>query len=183
MHLRILHYKTVTSTNDVALEFANAGASEWTVVASEFQSKGRGRWTRRWSSPRGKGLLFSILLRPRLRPSSAGILTHLAAKSVAEALKVQVGLAAKLKRPNDVLVGGKKIAGILTEARGNGKSMDYVVVGVGLNVSSRRLDIPAEATSIYLETGLQTERDGILNEILGAFRRHYEQLVAHDGQK
>ena len=180
---RILHYKTVTSTNDLALEFAKAGASEWTVIVSEFQSKGRGRLARRWSSPRGKGLLFSILLRPRLRPSSAGILTHLAAKSVAEVLKDQAGLAAKLKRPNDVLVGGKKIAGILTEARGNGKSMDYVVVGIGLNVISRKRDIPAQATSIYLETGLQMDRGGILDGILGSFRRHYEELVENHGQK
>ena len=170
MNFRILHYDTVDSTNDLALEFAREGAAEGTVVAADYQTHGRGRFKRRWVSPRGAGLLFSIVLRPTLKTSAAPILTHWAAQSIREILQEKFALPATLKRPNDVLVGGKKIAGILTEARGQGSRVEYVVLGVGLNVNTKRQGLLRTATSIFLETGKKVKKDGLLEDILGIFK-------------
>ncbi|MBI1977754.1 MAG: biotin--[acetyl-CoA-carboxylase] ligase [Candidatus Omnitrophica bacterium] len=177
MNFRILHYKTLDSTNDLALEFAREGASEGTVIVTEYQKHGRGRFRRKWFSPRGKGLLFSIILRPNLEASSVSILTHLAAKSVQKVLKEVFHLPAKLKRPNDLLVNGKKICGILTEASGQGRAIKYVVVGIGLNVSAGKKDLLRMATSILAETGKRVEQKELLERILFHFAVEYRSLV------
>ena len=176
MKYRILHYDTLASTNDLALSFARQLACEGTVVVSDYQTHGRGRFRRRWISPRGKGLLFSIVLRPNLKASSAPILTHLAAQSVAEVLKRRFHLPAKLKKPNDVLVGDKKIAGILTEASGAQDRLEYVIVGIGLNVNSSHRELLRKATSVYLETGQEVEKKPLLEEILSTFLSKYNKV-------
>ena len=176
MNFRILHYNTLDSTNTLAIKLAREGASEGAVVVSDYQTHGRGRFKRRWISPRGTGLLFSIILRPDLKPASAAILTHLAAQSVAEVLKEKFKLEAKLKKPNDVLIGGKKIAGILTEASGNQHDLDYVVVGIGLNVNGRRKGMMRSATSVYLEVQKRVDKEVILTKILSIFQDKYEHL-------
>ena len=176
MRFRTLHYKTLDSTNNLAIHFAREGASEGTVIVSEYQTHGRGRFNRRWSSPRGKNLLFSILLRPNLKSSSASILTHVAAQSVADVLKQKFNLPVKLKRPNDVLVGGKKIAGILTESSAYYHRVVYVAVGIGLNVNTSCKELPRTATSIYAETNQKAEKTKILDEILEVFKMKYQRL-------
>lgn len=177
MKFRILHYKTLDSTNDSALELAREGASEGTVIVTEYQKQGRGRFERKWFSPRGKGLLFSIILRPNLQASSVSILTHVAAKAVQEVLKEAFHLAAKLKRPNDVLVNGKKICGILTEASGQGHAISYVVLGIGLNVNTGKKDLLRTATSILAETGKPAEQEELLERILSRFAVEYRSVV------
>lgn len=176
MNFRILHYRTLDSTNNLALRLAREGAAEGVVVVSDFQTRGRGRFKRRWFSPRGKGLLFSIILRPRLKTSSASILTHVAAQAVRDTLNHRFDLPGKLKRPNDVLVNGKKIAGILTESSGNHRGLDYVVVGIGLNVNTGRRGLVRNATSLAVETGACSELRDILLELLAAFRIKYEAV-------
>ena len=171
-----MHYKTLDSTNNLALQFARVDAREGAVIAADFQTQGRGRFKRRWISARGKGLLFSIILRPHLKASEAPILTHLAAQSVAEALKSSFNLEAKLKRPNDVLVKGKKIAGILTESSGSGSRLDYVVMGIGLNLNHRPKELLHSATSIYVETGKQADHKQVLAEILARFSEKYNRV-------
>ncbi len=173
MNLRILHYDRLPSTNDLALELASKKAAEGTVIVSDYQTHGRGRFKRKWVSRPGKNLLFSIVLKPRFSAQTAPILTHLAARSVASILKKQFSLPAKLKRPNDVLVGEKKISGILTEAASSNGRMEYVVVGIGLNVNSRKGDLPAGATSIYLETDQKIDPSEILDLILNHFWNQY----------
>lgn len=173
MRFRILHYRTLDSTNDLALEFAREGAREGTVVYAEYQKRGRGRFKRRWLSPRGTGLLFSIILRPKMKMSSASIITHWAAQSVAEVLRKRFNLPAQLKRPNDILVGGKKIAGILTESSGTGQKLEHVVVGIGVNVNTTRAKLLKSATSINLEFGKKVVNDEVLLDILSAFRAKY----------
>lgn len=175
MNFRILHYDTLDSTNDLAISFAKEGAEEGTVVSAEFQKKGRGRFKRTWLSPRGKGLLFSIILRPKLKTSEAPILTHLAAQAVLETLIAHFNLPAKLKKPNDVLVGRKKICGILTESSTVKQKLDYVVVGIGLNVNHMKKDLPNSATSIFMETKKKVEKEPLLLDILDRFRAKYEQ--------
>ena len=176
MAFRILYYETVESTNDLALQFAKEGAAEGTVIAADFQTKGRGRQKREWISPRGKGLLFSVILRPALSASSAPILTHLAGEAVAEALKKEAGLACTLKKPNDVLVGGKKIAGILTESSGTGDRIDYVVIGIGLNVTTEKRHLLKTATSIWVEIGKKVAKEALLTQILSLFWAKYGKI-------
>ena len=178
MRFRILHYDILDSTNNLAIAFAREGAEEGTVVCAEYQTHGRGRFNRRWVSPRGKNLLFSIILRPKLTSSEAPILTQWAAQSVAEVLKRHFKLQAKLKRPNDVLVGSKKIAGILTESSAYHHRLEYVVVGFGINVNVKGGKLFKTATSVYLETGKEAEKDKILLEVLEAFRSKYQPVSA-----
>lgn len=173
MNLRILHYDRLSSTNDLALELASKKAAEGTVIVADYQTRGRGRFKRKWVSRPGKNLLFSILLKPRFSAQTAPILTHFAARSVASVLQKQFSLAPKLKKPNDVLVGGKKISGVLTEAASLNDRMEYVVVGIGLNVNSRKGDLPVRATSIYLETAKKADPSAILDLILDDFKKAY----------
>lgn len=178
MRFRILHYETLDSTNNLALHLAREGAHEGTVVAADFQTKGRGRFKRRWISPKGKGLLFSIILRPQLKTSAASILTHLTARSVAEVLKTSFELPVKLKRPNDVLVNGKKIAGILTESSGNHHQLEYVVAGIGLNLNMKPKELLRTATSVYIETKKAVkDKEELLAKILSSFRSKYEAVT------
>ena len=176
MNFRILHYDSLNSTNDLTLQFAKDGAEEGVVVVSEFQKKGRGRYDRTWISPKGKGLLFSILLRPKLKASGAPILTHLAAQAVQEALVELYELPVKLKKPNDVLVREKKICGILTESSLINQKIEYVVLGVGINVTSTQKELLNSATSIYVETKKKVEKEPLLLDILQRFRAKYEEL-------
>lgn len=181
MNFRILHYDQLPSTNDLALELASKDASEGTVVLTDHQTQGRGRFRKKWASRPEKDLLFSILLRPRLSPSAVPILTHFAARSVASVLEEEFSLPAKLKKPNDVLVEGKKISGILTEGSSSKNRMDYCIVGIGLNVNSRKRDLPAGATSIYLETEKKADKFSILDSILNHFWKEYSEAVIADG--
>ncbi len=177
MHFRILHYKTLDSTNNLAIHFAKEGAEEGAVITTDYQTQGRGRFKRRWQSPRGKGLLFSILLRPNLKSSSVSILTHLAAQSIADILRKSFELPVKLKKPNDVLVNGKKIAGILTESSAHHHRIEYVVIGIGLNVNTPRKDLLKTATSVYAETKEKANLGQTFEEILKAFKTRYLELI------
>ena len=176
MNFRILHYDTLDSTNNLAITFAKEKAAEGTVVVSEFQTKGRGRFDRTWLSPRGKGLLFSLILYPKLKAGEAPILTYLAAEAVAESLSSQFNLPAKLKKPNDVLIRDKKICGILTESSGVKQKMDYVVVGIGLNVNSEQKNLIDSVTSIRIETKKKVEKEPLLIDILERFGTKYEEI-------
>ena len=176
MPFRILHYESLDSTNNLALTFAKQGAQEGTVIVAEYQTKGRGRFERTWISPKGKGLLFSFILRPSLSTASLPILTHIAAQSVADLLKKDFHLAAKLKKPNDVLVGQKKIAGILTESSTINQKTDYVVVGIGLNVNTESRHLLDTATSIYAETKKKSDKGPILKRFLSIFWEKYQEI-------
>lgn len=177
MNFRILHYDALDSTSDLALTFAREGANEGTVVTSDFQMKGRGRFDRKWSSPRNKGLLFSLILRPQMKPLQVPILTHLAAQSISEMLSARFHLPAKLKKPNDVLINGKKICGILTESSTLRQKLEYVVVGVGLNVNSETKELMDSATSIRVEIKKKVEQDPLLLDILDRFNQKYMGIV------
>jgi BirA family biotin operon repressor/biotin-[acetyl-CoA-carboxylase] ligase len=169
----------VGSTNDEARRLAEAGAAEGTLVTAETQTAGRGRAGRRWLTPPGAGLAFSVVLRPRLAPSQAGGLTMLAGLAVCEAIESATGLAASLKWPNDVLVGGKKAGGILVENELEGDQLAYAIVGIGLNVSQAP---PAEqvlfpATALASEAGRPVERLRLLRACLERIEARYAQLA------
>jgi BirA family biotin operon repressor/biotin-[acetyl-CoA-carboxylase] ligase len=159
---QVVHwYEEVGSTNDRAKELADEGAEHGEVVVAEAQTAGRGRRGRTWSSPARKNLYFSVVLRPDLPPSRAPELTLVASVAVCEALQ-QAGVDARIKWPNDLLVSGRKIAGILTELAADPDCVQWVVLGVGVNVNARAEDFPAEvrgeATSILLERGQAAPR-------------------------
>jgi BirA family biotin operon repressor/biotin-[acetyl-CoA-carboxylase] ligase len=154
---RELHwYAELPSTSDRAKDLADEGAEHGEVVIAEAQTAGRGRRGRVWTSPAGRNLAFSVVLRPDLPPARAPELTLVASIAVCDALR-QAGVAAGIKWPNDVLAGGKKLAGILTELAAEPDRVHWVVIGVGVNVNARTEDFPeelrGEVTSILLERG------------------------------
>jgi BirA family transcriptional regulator, biotin operon repressor / biotin---[acetyl-CoA-carboxylase] ligase len=146
---------------------------EGTTVATDLQTQGRGRLGRTWETPPGQALLFSVLLHPRPPMALWPELSLVAGDAVAAALRAETGVAAGLSHPNDVLIEGRKVAGILPEA-----SVGRVVLGVGLNVNQKREELPAEtpkpATSIRVETGRQWPRGRLLAAILLELERRYD---------
>ncbi len=157
------------STNADLLADARSGLAEGAVLVAGAQSAGRGRMGRQWVSPPGAALTFSVLLRPGVvPPASRGWLPLLAGVAVATAIRAETGVDARLKWPNDVQVNGAKLAGILAEQAGAA-----IVVGIGINVSSGRDDLPvASATSLALE-GADASPGGLLVRVLGEFGRWY----------
>ena len=159
---QVLHCREeLESTSDLAKELAEQGAAHGEVVIAEKQTAGRGRRGRTWSSPAGKNLYLSAVLRPQLPPQRAAELTLVASLAVCDACR-QAGVDAGIKWPNDVLVGGRKVAGILTELAAVPDLVHWVVVGIGVNLNAGRDDFPEElrdqATSLALERGQPVPR-------------------------
>lgn len=172
MKFKILHYGSVDSTNTKAKELSEKGAKEGTVILADYQTKGRGRLNRRWHSKKGKDLLFSVILRPKHLPvNSASIITKQVGMMIQDFLISEYQLNAKMKHPNDILIDGKKICGILVEGSAGLKTMDYLIVGIGININSTQKDLIPRATSLYLETDQKENRLDVLKGILTAFRK------------
>lgn len=175
-------FKTTTSTNDVVEKLARDGVGEGVVVFAEAQTQGRGRLGRRWISPVGKGLWFSVLLRPALRPQEATKLTVMAATAVRRAMANHTGLTIEIKWPNDLLVSGRKVAGILTELSAEPDRVRHVVLGIGVDVNLNPADFPqhlrATATSLKAELGRSVSRPALAAEILRELDDAYAQLRA-----
>jgi BirA family biotin operon repressor/biotin-[acetyl-CoA-carboxylase] ligase len=161
--------QSVGSTNDLVTTAARAGQPEGLVVVAEHQTGGRGRLDRQWVSPPRAGLTFSVLLRPAVPPAVRPWLPLLLAACAAEAVSARCDLDVSLKWPNDLLVAGRKVGGVLAESTG-----DAVVVGFGLNVSTRRDELPRDdATSLALETGGPVDRGPLLLALLRAMGPAY----------
>ncbi len=173
---KIVYYDTVNSTMDVAFGLGMNKAPEGTVVLSEGQSKGRGRMGREWASPKGKGIYASIILRPRLTPTQAAKLTLLSGVAICGAIKNKTNCDARIKWPNDILIHGKKVAGILTELSAETDRVKFVVIGIGLNVNSKSDSLPVGATSLRSELKKQISRVELLQEILQEMEKWYECL-------
>jgi BirA family biotin operon repressor/biotin-[acetyl-CoA-carboxylase] ligase len=174
---RVLHFDRVGSTMDVARKLAETGAEEGTLVIAETQEAGRGRLGRAWASAHGLGLWFSLVLRPRLLPAQVAKTTLLAAVAMAEAVQQVTGLGPGIKWPNDLYLGGRKVCGILTELKGQADAVEYLVLGVGVNVNQREEDFPPElrrqATSLLLVGGGRVERTALLASFLREFEARY----------
>lgn len=157
---RTYHYhESIGSTNDRAMDLARRGAPHGTTVVAEEQTEGRGRLRRPWHSPKGKGLYFSMILRPDVPPRHGPESTLVTALALARCLRAQWALDARIKWPNDVLISGKKVAGILTEMQSDPDRIQFLVVGVGLNVWHREEDLPAEAMYPATSLALEWERE------------------------
>jgi BirA family biotin operon repressor/biotin-[acetyl-CoA-carboxylase] ligase len=171
-------HASLGSTNDEAKRLADAGAPEGVLVLAETQTAGRGRQGRRWLTPPGTALALSLLLRPVLEPQHATRVTMLAGLAVCEALEQAAGIQPALKWPNDVLLDGRKAGGILVETGLSGEQLDYVVVGIGLNVSAAP---PPEAvlfpaTAVATATGRPVDRLALLRAILERLEAGYGDL-------
>lgn len=178
----IVYFTELESTNRKAKEMAAQGASEGTLVVAETQTRGRGRIGRSWYSPFQAGIYASLILRPKLPPNETPKITLVTGVSVAEALLAVTSLRPDIKWPNDILVRGRKICGILTETSTEMDAIDFVVVGVGINVNTREFpdDLKEIATSVYLETGKTFDRVMLLQEFLLQFERLYATFL-HSG--
>lgn len=183
MGRRVIYYRSVGSTNDVAKELAVRGAPEGMLVIAEEQTAGRGRLGRRWLAPSGTSLLMSLLFRPYfLAPYQAQRLTMICSLAVVEAIEAVTGLTAAIKWPNDIMVRGKKAGGILTELGATGHRLDYAVVGLGLNVNldfgAAMGELAATATSLSQELGREVSRRALLWRILENIESRYRRLQA-----
>lgn len=165
------HFDSVDSTNEVAKRLAAKGEANKTVVVSEEQTAGKGRLNRDWVSKKGANLMFSILLRPDFRPQDASKVPIIAAVAVAQSLRNFAKLDAKVKWPNDVLVDGKKLCGIRCEMASDFDRIEYLVVGIGVNVNQVVFprDIAEKATSVRGETNRTISRPQLLLSILTDF--------------
>ena len=176
------HFDEVASTNDLAKELAAKGAPEGTLVVAEAQTGGRGRLGRQWDSPPGTGLYVSLLLRPPLPPTEMPQITLTTAVAVARALKRVTGAAPGIKWPNDLLLAGRKLGGILTEMETESEQIRHVVVGLGLNVNNPAFPEELEpiATSLVLATGRRHSRLEILQAWLEEFEELYGRFLARE---
>lgn len=182
---RIVFYDRVGSTNDVAKQLADAGEPEGTVIIADEQTAGRGRLGRAWVAPPHSSILMSLVLRPNLAPSQTARVTMAVALGACEAICAETGLAVQIKWPNDLLVHGKKIAGILLEAGIVGDALEYVIVGIGINVNfnvASIAEVSNDATTIADELERPFPRVRLVQALLQSIEEYYlrvnENLVS-----
>ncbi len=175
-------FEQTTSTNDVVEKLARDGVKEGVVVFAESQTKGRGRLGRKWLSPTRKGLWFSILLRPDLRPQEATRLIVASATALRRAIQTVTGISAEIKWPNDLLVGGKKVVGILTEMSAEVDRVRYVILGIGVDVNQDADEFPPDlrklATSLKAASGEAVSRADLATQILRELDKDYARIGA-----
>jgi BirA family biotin operon repressor/biotin-[acetyl-CoA-carboxylase] ligase len=173
----IVAFEKIDSTNFKAKELAEKGYCEGTVVLSLEQTQGRGRFDRNWESPLG-GLYFSIILRPNIKPKQATILPLLGALTVCKTITESTDLDVKIKWPNDVLINSKKSTGILLESDFKDDSINYVILGIGINlnieISQLSKDLKASSTSISNEIGIKLDYFDFFRKILSNLEKYYK---------
>lgn len=178
---RVFCFRSIASTNDTGFLMAESGAKEGTLLIADRQSKGKGRLGRSWHSPPKVGLWFSLILRPKVLPSQAPGLSLAAALALAETIEAYTSLEVEIKWPNDCLINGRKVAGILTELSAELDKINFVVVGVGVNVNHKKSDFPLslrrKATSLFLASNKSISRVRLLQDFLVRFEEIYSQFV------
>ena len=180
---RLEFLKTSGSTNADAFRFAEDGAVEGTVVLADTQTGGKGRRGRVWTSPAGVNLYCSVVLRPAIMPHEAPQLTFLSAVAVARAIELTTKLAPKIKWPNDLLISGKKVAGLLNEMSAETDGINFVILGIGVNLNMTADQFPDDlrhpATSIFLESGVRVDRSQFTSTMLNELDRLYGDFLVH----
>ncbi len=176
---RFYHFFKIDSTNRVAMELAFAGEEEGAVILAEEQTEGRGRAGRKWYSEVGSGIYVTLLLRPRLSPVQAPLLTLLAGISLHSVILAHTGLHTEVKWPNDILMDGKKLGGILTEMHAEPTQVRFVIVGIGVNVNQEKFptELSSIATSLRMESGRPQSRLELLVRLLREFESDYNRFL------
>ena len=170
------YYDEIDSTNNRAKALGEAGGADGTLFVAETQTAGKGRRGRCWQSPAGSSISMSILLRPVMNPSDAPMLTLVMAYAATKALREKTELDIGIKWPNDLVVSGKKISGILTEMSAEIDYINHVVIGVGINVNQDTFpdDIKETASSLKMELGKRIKRSGLIAAVMKNFEKYYE---------
>jgi BirA family biotin operon repressor/biotin-[acetyl-CoA-carboxylase] ligase len=176
---KIIHFFRIESTNTAALALAAKGAAHGTAVLAEEQTAGRGRFGRTWFSEKSSGIYVSVILRPDLSPAAAPALTLMAGVATHRAVSGVTGLPVDIRWPNDLIVNGKKVCGILTEMNAEVGRLHYVVIGIGINVNQRAMpaEIESIATSLRMEGARFYSRQQILVTLFRELEKHYRTLL------
>jgi BirA family biotin operon repressor/biotin-[acetyl-CoA-carboxylase] ligase len=178
----IVYFAETDSTNHRAALLAEAGAADGTVIVAEAQSAGKGRLGRRWTSPTGVNLYLSIILRPAIAPRAAPLLTFLSSLATARAIELECGLRPTVKWPNDVLLGGCKVAGLLNEMNAETERVNYVILGIGVNLNMTQEQFPTDlrypATSLALELQRPVDRVRFCRRLLSEIDLLYRDYPA-----
>ncbi|WP_342745653.1 biotin--[acetyl-CoA-carboxylase] ligase [Sediminibacillus massiliensis] len=180
---RVIHKKEVLSTQIIGHQLAAEGAPEGTVVIADEQTAGKGRMNRKWHSAKGEGIWMSIVLRPGIMPHIAPQITLMTATVLANAIQEVTGLNPQIKWPNDIMINGRKTAGILTEMQAEQDQVQYIVLGIGMNVNQLETAMPAElhkkATSLRQETGQLWNLNTLIQTILSNFESAYDHFLQY----
>ncbi len=172
----VYHYETTDSTNNRAYELAEQGEPEGTVVVAESQTHGKGRIGRKWVSPKGGGIYMSLILRPDVEIDEVPSVTLVAAVAITRAIKNIIGINARIKWPNDIFYSEKKVCGILTEIKAQPGRVDFLILGVGINVNTTVGKLPAGSTSLKHETGYPINRAQLMRCILEELEKYYKKF-------
>jgi len=179
---KIISLPETVSTNAVAFKMAEAGAEEGSVVIAECQTGGKGRLGRKWASPAGVNLYCSIILRPPIQPVAAPQLTFLSVIAAARAIEQLTPLKPRIKWPNDILINGKKVAGLLNEMSAETDKVNFVILGIGVNLNMSAEQFPEDlrhpATSLYIETGEKVDRTVFTRVMLQELDSLYSTFLA-----
>ncbi|MCI9122765.1 MAG: biotin--[acetyl-CoA-carboxylase] ligase [Eubacterium sp.] len=172
---KIYYEPVMGSTNTRAMQLAEEGAPHGTLVVTDRQDNGRGRRGRKWETPPGTAIAMTFLLRPKIRPNNASMLTIVAAMAVVRGIEDETGLKVGIKWPNDIIINSKKVSGILTEMSAQIDYVNHIVIGIGINVQTE--DFPEElrdiATSLYLELGRKINRAALIEKICEYFETYF----------
>ncbi|MGN0135688.1 biotin--[acetyl-CoA-carboxylase] ligase [Anaerotignum sp.] len=180
----VYFYEETDTTNDRIRDLAGEGAPEGTLAIAEQQTAGRGRKGRPWQAPAGTGVWMSLLLRPNIQPVQASVLTLLAGMALTEAVEEVTGMKPGIKWPNDILLNGRKLAGILTEMDCDMETIHSVTVGMGINVNTREFpeELQKIATSLYLEGGREYDRCEVVARSMAHMEALYGEFLAAGGR-
>ena len=176
----VLYFDTIDSTNTKAQELAEKGYPSGTLVVADKQESGKGRRGRSWVSPSGTGIFMTLMIKPDINPNNASMLTLVAALAVAKAITSVTGEEAMIKWPNDIVVNGKKVCGILTEMNAQFDYINHIVVGIGINVHNESFpeEISQMASSLMIEAGgKRFHRAQIIAETMAYFEQHYDTFL------
>lgn len=176
----VLYFDTIDSTNTKAQELAEKGYPSGTLVVADKQESGKGRRGRSWVSPSGTGIFMTLMIKPDINPNNASMLTLVAALAVAKAITSVTGEEALIKWPNDIVVNGKKVCGILTEMNAQFDYINHIVVGIGINVHNESFpeEISQMASSLTIEAGgKRFHRAQIIAETMSYFEQYYDTFL------
>lgn len=181
----ILTYDTIDSSNNEAKRQAETGAGHGLLVIGEEQTAGRGRRGRAWASQKGEGIFMSLLLKPDIQPANASMLTLVMGMSVRDALEQVAGVDAQIKWPNDIVCGGKKVCGILTEMSAQVDYINHIVIGIGINIHNAQFpeEMQQIATSVFLQTGAHICRAELVARIMERFETYYIRYLKYENLK
>lgn len=176
---KVVYFDTTDSTNQQAKIIAEEKESHGILVTAEVQNSGRGRRGRTWLSPRGTGIWMSLVLKPTLAPENASMLTLVTALAIVKAMEENTNLSPKIKWPNDIILNGRKVCGILTEMSSELDYIHYIIVGIGINGNTEAFEdeIAKVATSIKIEQGTSVNRSAIIAAVMATFEEYYERFL------